>query len=271
MIYVFRAELRKLKRPTLSLPTLLAASGLTALTTSLLYLLIDSPRGNGREGVRVTSDLLSRPDGIVYGFKEAATLLGVIALCVFAAQTAQEYTYGTLRNILVRQPSRMKVLGGKYFAMALFAVLIVVVSAAVSVGLSFALAHGAKVSTTLWTSADGWHALYETLVNVLISTICFGTLGMVLGLLLRSPISSIAIGVIWILIVENLLSAVVNHIDKWLPGQLLYAVSSGGTPVDPVTHAAEITYQRGLIGGIAYSIGGLLLVSLLFKNRDVAN
>ena len=269
MIAVLRAELRKLRRPTLFLPTMLAASGLTALTTSLLYLLIDSPNGNGREGMRVTAKRLSAPDGLVFGFQSAATLLGVIALCVFAAQTAQEYTYGTLRNILVRQPSRMKVLGGKYMAMSLFALLIVAVSAAVSFGLSFALAGGAKVSTSLWTSADGRQATLTALVNVTVATIGFGTCGMILGLLLRSPISSIAIGVIWILIVENLLTAVVSGIDKFLPGQLLTAVSTGGST--SVNGTEVITYKYGLGVSALYVIGGALLVSVLFKRRDVAN
>ncbi len=269
MIAVLRAELRKLRRPTLFLPTLLAASGLTALTTALLYLLIDSPDGNGREGMKVTAERLSAPDGLVFGFQSAATLLGVIALCVFAAQTAQEYTYGTLRNILVRQPSRMKVLGGKYLAMSLFAVLIVAVSAAVSFALAFGLAGGAKVSTVLWTSADGRQATLNALVNVTVATIGFGTFGMILGLLLRSPISSIAIGVIWILIVENLLTAVVNGIDKYLPGQLLTSVSTGGSISFDGTQV--MSYKYGLAGSALYVLGGAILVSILFKRRDVAN
>lgn len=269
MIAVLRAELRKLRRPTLALPTLLAASGLTALTTALLYLLIDSPDGNGREGMKVTAERLSAPDGLVFGFQSAATLLGIIALCVFAAQTAQEYTYGTLRNILVRQPSRMKVLAGKYFAMTLFALLIVAVSAAVSFALSYALAGGAKVSTSLWSSADGRQATLNALVNVTIATIGFGTFGMILGLLLRSPISSIAIGVIWILIVENLLTAVVSGIAKYLPGQILTAVSTGGAISFDGTEV--MSYKYGLAGSALYVFSGAILVSFLFKRRDVAN
>lgn len=269
MIAVLRAELRKLRRPTLALPTLLAASGLTALTTALLYLLIDSPDGNGREGMKVTAERLSAPDGLVFGFQSAATLLGIIALCVFAAQTAQEYTYGTLRNILVRQPSRMKVLAGKYFAMTLFALLIVAVSAAVSFALSYALAGGAKVSTSLWSSADGRQATLNVLVNVMIATIGFGTFGMILGLLLRSPISSIAIGVIWILIVENLLTAVVSGIAKYLPGQILTAVSTGGAISFDGTEV--MSYKYGLVGSALYVFSGAILVSFLFKHRDVAN
>ena len=263
MIRVLRAEARKLRRPTLALPTLFAAMGLTALTTSLLYLLIDSPSGNGREGIRVSAEQLSLPNGVVYSFQSAATLLGVIALCVFAAQTAQEYTYGTLRNLLLREPSRMKVLLGKYTAMSIFALVIVVTSAVVSIGLSFALAGGAKVSTALWTSPDGKLAIFHALANALISAIGFGTIGMILGLLLRSPITAISIGVIWLLIVENLLSAVLNNADTWLPGMQLGIVAAGGS--------IDNSYQRAMgVAGI-YIVIGSVVAAVLFKSRDVAN
>jgi ABC-type transport system involved in multi-copper enzyme maturation permease subunit len=263
VIKVLRAETRKLRRPTLALPTLFAAMGLTALTTSLLYLLIDSPSGNGREGVRVSAEQLSLSDGVVYSFQSAATLLGVIALCVFAAQTAQEYTYGTLRNLLLREPSRMRILLGKYVAMSIFAFVIVMASAVVSIGLSFALAADAKVSTALWTSSHGKLAIAHALGNALLSTIGFGTLGMILGLILRSPITAISIGVIWLLIVENLLSAVVKNADKWLPGMQLSAVATGGS--------LNNSYSRALTIALLYILIGSVTAAGLFKRRDVTN
>ena len=92
---------------------------------------------------------------------------------------------------------------------------------------------------------------------------------MILGLLLRSPISSIAIGVIWILIVENLLTAVVGGIDKYLPGQLLTAVSTGGSISFDGTEV--MSYKYALAGSALYVVSGAILVSILFKRRDVAN
>jgi len=121
MIKVMKAELVKLRRPSLSLSTLAAVLFITGLSTSLLFLLVDSPEGNGREGIRISREVLQLPTGLSLSFSNAAGLLGIVALCIFAAQTAQEYTYGTLRNLLVRQPSRMKVLIGKLLAMKLFA------------------------------------------------------------------------------------------------------------------------------------------------------
>ena len=138
---VLRAELTKLRRPSLSASTLLAVTFVTSLITSVLFLLVDSPEGNGERGVRISRDVLSLPTGISLSFTNTAGLLGVVALCVFAAQTAQEYTYGTLRNLLVRQPSRMKILLGKLGAMKLFAIVMVTFSAIVGIALSLSLIH----------------------------------------------------------------------------------------------------------------------------------
>ena len=263
MLRVIAAELRKLRRPSLSLSTILTVIGTSSLVTSLLFLLIDSPQGNAREGQRISRDILQLPSGVVIGFNNSATLLGIVALCIFAAQTAQEYTYGTLRNLLVRQPSRMKILFGKLAAMKIFAIVMVIFSAVISIGLSYALAPTAKVSTTLWTNADGQLAIKQGLFNVLISTIGFGLFGMILGLLFRSPISSISIGVIWILIIEGLLSAVVKNIDKYFPGQLLSIVAVGGTE--------KISYKYALFSSYSILLSGLVIVAFLFKRRDVAN
>ena len=117
MIYVFRAEWRKLRRPTLLLGSLGVVIGVTGLVTSLLFLLIDSQSGNASRGERITREILELSSGVSIGFSNSAGLLGLVALCVFAAQTAQEYTYGTLRNLLVRQPRRIQLLIGKYLSM----------------------------------------------------------------------------------------------------------------------------------------------------------
>ena len=46
MIRVVIAELRKLRRPTLLLGTIATVGGLSALFTSIIFLMIDSENGN---------------------------------------------------------------------------------------------------------------------------------------------------------------------------------------------------------------------------------
>lgn len=263
MIRIVRAEWRKLRRPTLFFGTLGAALFFTALVTSFIYLMIDSPEGNGDRGETVSREVLALASGSVNGFASVGGLLGIIALCVFAAQTAQEYTYGTLRNLLVRQPGRIKLLVGKLIAMMFFGLLLVLIAAGVSILNSYLLAGDARVSTELWFTSDGFRAIGETILNVSISVIYFGVIGMVLGLLLRSPISAISIGVLWLLIIENLIGAVKPVTLDWMPGSQLQTIAQGGTPL--------LEYQHSLILGTSYVIIGALLAGVLFSRRDVAN
>ena len=117
MIRVFFAEWRKLRRPSLFVGTMVAVVGASALVTSLLFLLIDSRQGNARQGQIIDRATLELPHGLSIGFSSSAGLLGLIAFCIFASQTAQEYTHGTLRNLLVRQPRRLTLLLGKFLLM----------------------------------------------------------------------------------------------------------------------------------------------------------
>jgi ABC-2 type transport system permease protein len=260
---VFRSEWRKLRRPTLFLGTMLASAGLTGLVTSLLFLLIDSPQGNSDRGNMISREILQLPSGLTIGFSNAAGLLGIVALCVFAAQTAQEYTYGTLRNLLVRQPRRLQLLLGKYVSMASFAIVMVILAAVVSMSLAFGLSGRAKVATDAWVTSDALQEMAKTFGNVLLSVIAFGTVGMILGLLLRSPISSISLGVIWLLIVENILVAVKSSLGNWMPGNLMSIIAVGGT--------TDISYTHSITMVSIYLVASTAIVITLFKRRDVSN
>jgi ABC-type transport system involved in multi-copper enzyme maturation permease subunit len=265
---IFRAEWRKLRRPTLLFGSAGAVIFVTALVTSLLFLLIDSEMGNADRGARITREMLAMYDGIAIGFNSSSGLLGLVALCVFAAQTAQEYTYGTLRNLLLRQPRRIELLLGKYSAMVVFAIITVIVSAVTSVLLAFALASPAEVVTQAWRSSQAFEELAKTFLNVLISTIGYGTIGMILGLLFRSPISAISIGVGWLLVIESILSLAWRPSGDWMPGTLLAIVAAGGSPIG-VTDIPS--YSQALIRVALFLLAGSLATGFLFKKRDVSN
>lgn len=263
MLNVIQSELRKLRRPTLFLGTMGAVLFFSALFSALLYLLIDSPQGNADRGQVISREVLALASGGAQGFASVGGFLGIIALCVFAAQTAQEYTYGTLRNLLVRQPSRMKILAGKLIAMKVFALAMITLAALVSLTTSALLAPTVDVSTDLWFTSAGLEFVYTTFINVTISVVGFGIVGMVLGLLLRSPISAISFGVLWLLIVENLLIAVRNSLQSWLPGSQLSIIATGGN--------ADVSYTHALTVGGLYVLVGAIVASILFVRRDVAN
>ena len=263
MLRVTRAELRKLRRPTLLISTILVVAALTALFTSIVFLRANSGQGNGQRGEVISPATLSSALGLVYGFKIVSFFLGITALCVFASQTAQEYTLGTLRNLLVRQPSRMKILFGKYLSMIIFAIALVFLDAVVAIGTSYALAPHAKVTTSAWFTSSALSLLGRTFINVLLTTLAFGTFGMILGLLFRSPISAIATGVIWSLILETILGGVVSSTQKWLPGQNFDNIAQWGS--------LTVSYRWSLGISAIYLSVAFGIVAFLFKRRDVAN
>jgi ABC-2 type transport system permease protein len=265
---IFLAEWRKLRRPTLLLGTLGSVIFVTGLVTSLLFLLIDAKTGNADRGNRITREMLQLSDGFTIGFRSASGLLGIVALSVFAAQTAYEYTHGTLRNLLIRQPRRLALLLGKYFSMVALAVIIVIVSAITSVGIAYALAGRAKVATDLWSSSDAYSAFGHSFANVLISTIGYGTIGMILGIIFKSPNIAITVGNAFLLVVESIVGIAWKASTNWLPGNLLSIVSSGGKPISVEN---PISYSQALLRIGIYLIVAAGLTSALFKRRDVAN
>ncbi len=263
MFKVFFAEWRKLRRPTLFFGTFAAALFFNGLITSFVYIMIDSPDGNSDRGRSVGREVLNLAGGSVYGFSSIGGLLGIIILCVFAAQTAQEYTYGTLRNLLLRQPRRLLLLAGKYAAMKTFALLLILINAVISIAISYYLSDRAKVSTDLWFTSAGWSAIGHTILNVYISVVFYAVIGITLGILLKSPISSISIALVWILILENLIGAVKPVTLKWMPGNQFSTIAQGGS--------LDISYSHALTLGSVFVVVALALSSFIFVKRDVAN
>lgn len=265
---IFLAEWRKLRRPTLLFGTLGSVIFVTGLVTSLLFLLIDTKTGNAERGNRITREMLQMSDGFTIGFRSASGLLGIVALSVFAAQTAYEYTHGTLRNLLIRQPRRLQLLLGKYFSMIALAVIVVLVSAVTAIGIAYGLAGRAKVATDAWSTTDAYSAFGHTFVNVLISTIGYGTIGMVLGILFKSPNIAITVGNAFLLVIESIIGIAWKPTANWLPGNLLSIISSGGAPIGLQN---PITYSQALLRIGLYLLVAAIATATLFKRRDVAN
>ncbi|MEN9324582.1 MAG: hypothetical protein RL414_336 [Actinomycetota bacterium] len=257
MIRVALAELRKLKRPSLTATIFLIVAALSTLFTSLVFL-----RMQGREGVS-TREIITKFDGGYYTFGLIGLFLSLIALTLFASSSANEYTYGTLRNILVRQPSRMKVLAGKFIATAGYAIVLVTVAAILNIALSYALSGHAKVDTAAWSSAKAIHGFLNLFGNTTLSIMCYGVVGMSMGLILKNPMSAISISLLWFMVLENVLGAVLSSATQWMPGSAFQSLMGGGFH--------EFTYTRSLVLSGAYLLlfGGS--AAYLFKRRDVAN
>ena len=98
----FRSEWVKLKRRNLLVGTYAGLALAASLFAVLLFAQAPATGGGGLPSLAQ----LAQPDGLIHGVNRAAVLLGVVAFGIAATQIASEYSLGTLRQLLVRQPRR---------------------------------------------------------------------------------------------------------------------------------------------------------------------
>ncbi len=206
---------------------------------------------------RCTRAQLHSSAGLARALGQSTILLGVVALCIGAAALASEYSTGTLRNLLVREPHRhLRLLGGMAVGVLTFIAAATVVALVVASGAAVAVASTKGIDTSAWLAPAGLGHVGRASLDLLASTLGFGLIGILLGVVLRSPVAAIGVGVAYALPVEAILSSTVNGIDRFLPGQLLGVLADGGT------HA--ISYTSAGLTVLLYATVAVVGVGALF-------
>jgi ABC-2 family transporter protein len=168
----FLSEWIKLRRPGMILGGAGTIVGFAILAVVLsLTTASSTPTDQEGPGGGVTLAHLATADGLASVLGGAATVIGVVALSVFAMSIASEYSQGTLRNLLVRQPRRVRLLAGKMVALASFTTLAVVVAGIAAVATALVIAPTQDISTSAWFTSAGWTALAGGLSNLLLATL----------------------------------------------------------------------------------------------------
>jgi ABC-2 type transport system permease protein len=250
----FRSEWIKLRRRNLVLGTFggltLAASFFTVLVFGQASAVSDPSLAS-----------LGQPNGLIHGLGQAVILLGIVAFGIAASQIANEYSLGTLRQLLVRQPRRTALLTGKYLGVIVFVVAAVVFAAVVTGGVAVVMAHARHVPTAAWFTRTGMGDLGRALGELLLAVIGFATLGLAVGLFLRSSVFAVIVGFAFLLPVEAIVSRVLPSANHWLPGLVLEAVGQGGTPT--------LSFSRALLISTLYVVAVAALTGHSFARRDV--
>jgi hypothetical protein len=251
----FTSEWTKLRRPTLFLSTFL---GLAAAASLFVILLFSQASPNG--GI-VSLRQLAQPDGLVIGVARAAMLLGVVAFGIAASQVASEYSLGTLRQLLVRQPRRAVLLAGKMLGVITFLVLALCFAAVIALMVAVVAAHSRAVPTSEWFTGTGLGDLFRELGDLVLAVIGYSVLGMALGQFVRSAVFAVIVGFAWLIAVENIITRIVPSAQQWLPGASILAVASGG--------GEGVSYGHGLILGAVYLVVAITAAMTVFLRSDV--
>ena len=251
----FASEWTKLRRPTLFLSTFL---GLAAAASLFVVLLFSQASADG--GI-VTLHELAKPNGLVIGVARASILLGVVAFGIAASQVASEYSLGTLRQLLVRQPRRAVLLAGKMLGTITFLVLALCFAAVIALIVAVVAAQARHVPTSAWFTGTGLGDLLRELGDLTLSVIGYSVLGMALGQFVRSAVFAVIVGFAWLVAVENIIVRIVPSTQQWLPGASITAVASGGVE--------GVSYGHGLILGTVYVVVAIAAAMTVFLRSDV--
>jgi ABC-type transport system involved in multi-copper enzyme maturation permease subunit len=204
---------------------------------------------------------------------------GVIALMLGVLAVGSDYGWDTLKTLLTQRAGRLWIFSAKLAALALTLVPFVLAMFAAGALASLAVAR-AEGEAVAWPPvgelvrglAAGWFILAA-----------WAALGVLLAVASRGTALAIGIGILYALVIEGLLSALVSQVG-WLEGLVEYflranaysLVASLGVPPESLADNGPGSFSGPFVSGAqalvvlaSYGAGFLLLAGLLLRQRDV--
>ena len=259
MTRMFKAEVLKLRRRRVAIATAIGALVFAVGAATLVFVsATTSSAGRG-----ATLESLGSAGGATEAFAIGTSFIGILVFVLFIANVAGEFSQGTFRTLLMRQPRRVALLAGKLAALLVFAALVLALAEVLTVGASLVVAPSQDVSTGSWFGLDGLEAAAGDYARALFGVAAWATLGTALAVVVRSIPVALAIGIVWSGPFEHLLEDAWGTSGQWFPGLLLEALAAGGT--DDVSVGRALL----LVGLYVTAAGGA--AALVFARRDVTS
>lgn len=260
MMRTFRAELIKLRRRRVlvlaALVTVVFAIG-TALVVSTSA---EPARGQPGFGQGTTIESLAAAGGGTEVFTTGAAFAGTFLFVVFVGAIAAEFSRGTVRTMLLRQPRRVRLLAGKLMALLAAAAVILAAAETLTWLAARLIAPSQDIPTDDWTSlAAAGHAITDY-ATVLFWVTGYAVLGLTVAVLIRSVPVALAVGIAWAGPFEHLVQDAWEPASRVFPGLLLEAFVAGGTP--------EVGMTRALLTIVIYGTATAAIAGTTFSRRD---
>jgi ABC-2 type transport system permease protein len=260
MIRMFKAELLKLRRRRVAVAVTVSALAFAAIASTAVFLsATDAGEPGSQRGATVES--LGQAGGATEAFSIGTSFAGILVLVLFIANFAGEFSHGTFRTLLMRQPRRVGLLAGKLTALLAFAAVVLALAAILTVAASAAIAPTQDISTASWFGVDGLGEAAGDYATALVGVAAWASLGMALAIFVRSIPVALGIGIVWSGPFEHLLEDAWTTAGQWFPGLLLEALAAGGT--------ADVSTTRALVLVGLYVAIAVSAAAVVFARRDV--
>lgn len=251
-----RAEVVKLTTTKVLIGLTIAAIAFGALNVTLsVYLRPQSIR------TATTEQLLQNPDYITNIIGAAGNSAIFILILGIIGMTG-EYRHMTITSTFLTTPRRSHVLIAKMAVYALAGAIIGCIAFAATLAIAIA-----TLSTRDHAPIQSETAM-SILGGIALAFAIYAVLGIAIGALVRNQVATIVGALVWVLIVEALLTIFVDWIGKWLPGGALRAVlettnvsGQGGTEV--------LTQGQGALLLLGYAVLFGAIASVTTLRRDI--
>ncbi len=189
-------------------------------------------------------------------FLIATTNLALFAVILGVKSSTDDFRHGTVVLSALLEPGRLRTVVAKAVTAAVAAAGLAAVALTAMVALATALG---------WSGSDmgdvgsDWQALG----GLTAATATWAVIGVSIGELLRQQVPSVLIGVVWVLLVENLGAGLLEDDARWLPGQAAHALagaSTVGTGLAPGAAGAVLAL---------YAVAAIAVAGISFRRRDV--
>lgn len=265
MVRAFRSELLKFRRWSV-----LAGSGVMILATTFVAYLTFHQITSGATGPELTPliQAFPTPQGLITVVGQGRSLIIVIALIMVTSNIAAEWSQGTLRNLLVREPNRLRLLSGKMLALVLFVIISAALTLAVSAALILVAAHAQGLQTSAWTSSEGLRTLLAFFGNEVLCLVGISLLGMLIAVLTRSVGAAVGVALAYVLVPEGIIAMVWQEGSQWFPVRVLNFLP-GSTFPPAVGPTPPQGYPAALLVALLWMVGFVVVSAVVFQHQDV--
>jgi ABC-2 type transport system permease protein len=263
MSRIIRAELmRLLRRRTFIIATI--GSAVLAIVAALTVFASAKSNGiaNSRQG-GTTLIKLAESGGGTQAFAVGASFAGFLVFVTFIAVVSAEFSGGTFRALLLRDPHRLRVIVGKVIGLLIVAAGVAMLTEFFSFIASLLLAPSKDISTSAWFSFAGLGSAAHDLGTVFAGITGWAIFGSTLAVIFRSAPLALGVGFAWAGPFENIV------VDSWstgyrvFPGQVLASLIRGGT--------IELGFSRAVLTAIVYATIAVVVGMVLLTRRDVTS
>lgn len=233
----------------------------------------DNFAGDGASNAQLLAELMPSaiPDVIVSGLPMFG---GALAMVVGALVAGNGFGWGTWKTVFTQGPGRFAAVGGSLAAVTIFIFAMMTATLALCAGVSVAIAATEGESIVMPALGD----LAQSFGAGFLVLEMWALLGFLVGVLAKGPALAVGLGLVWSLVVENLLRGVgsllsgIETVTDALPGtaggSLAGAIIGGPNGTPGVLDA--ISGERALITVAAYVLVAAVTAVVVMRRRDLA-